>query len=52
MYTFPDGAKYVGEWEDDLRNGYGTLILPNGDKFKMFYKNDERTSLNLDLLET
>jgi hypothetical protein len=29
-YTFPDGAKYVGEWQDNSFNGQGTLVSPNG----------------------
>lgn len=28
--TYPNGAKYAGEWKDDKRNGQGTMAYPNG----------------------
>jgi hypothetical protein len=31
--TWPDGARYVGEFRGDLRNGQGTYVLPNGDRY-------------------
>ena len=27
-YTWPDGKKYVGEWENDEFHGQGTFIFP------------------------
>ena len=41
IYTFPDGAKYVGEWKDGKQNGQGTLILPDGDKHVGLWKDGE-----------
>tara|TARA_B100001142_G_scaffold296659_1_gene318503 strand:- start:113 stop:544 length:432 start_codon:yes stop_codon:yes gene_type:complete len=32
-YTFTDGEKYVGEWQDDKRHGQGTYTFANGDKY-------------------
>lgn len=31
--TYSDGAKYVGEFRDDKRNGQGTLTAPDGTKY-------------------
>ena len=31
--TWPDGARYVGEFRGDIRNGQGTYVLPNGDRY-------------------
>jgi hypothetical protein len=31
--TWPDGAKYVGEWVDDKRSGQGTFTWPDGSKY-------------------
>ena len=41
-YTFPDGAKYVGEWRDDKYHGQGTYTYPNGQKYVGEYKDDKR----------
>ena len=32
-YTWPWGAKYVGEWQDGKRNGQGTETFADGDKY-------------------
>ena len=29
-YTWADGNKYVGEYREDLKNGVGTMVSPNG----------------------
>ena len=31
--TYPDGAKYVGEFKNFKPNGYGTFVWTNGDKY-------------------
>ena len=32
-YTFADGEKYVGEFQDDKKHGQGTYTYANGDKY-------------------
>lgn len=34
-----DGSLYDGEWDDDLRAGYGVNTYPSGDVYKGEYKN-------------
>ena len=53
-YTFPDGAKYVGEWKDNKPNGQGTFTdsdsnqsmktftYPDGAKYVGEYKDNKR----------
>ena len=41
-FTRGDGAKYVGEFKDDLFYGQGTLTLPNGDKYVGEWKDDKK----------
>ena len=36
--TFPDGRKYVGEWKNGKKNGYGTFTFPSGYKYVGEYK--------------
>ena len=31
-YTFPDGAKYVGQYKNNKREGQGTATFPDGKK--------------------
>jgi hypothetical protein len=31
VYTFTSGAKYEGEWKQDLKHGKGIYTFPNGD---------------------
>jgi len=38
-YTFPDGAKYAGEFWNGTLNGQGTLTLSNGNKYMGAFKN-------------
>ena len=33
MMVFADGARYEGEWEQDKRDGYGTMYFQSGDGF-------------------
>jgi hypothetical protein len=28
--TFPDGRKYVGEWQNDIPHGQGRMTYPDG----------------------
>ena len=30
--TFSDGAKYLGQWKEDIFHGVGTMIFPDGAK--------------------
>ncbi|MDP7647112.1 MAG: SHOCT domain-containing protein, partial [Candidatus Woesearchaeota archaeon] len=41
-FTYADGAKYVGEFEDDKKHGQGTFTLANGDKYIGGWKDDKR----------
>ena len=40
-YTFTDGEKYVGEWQDDKRHGQGTYTFANGTIERGYYMNNE-----------
>ena len=40
--TFPNGNRYLGEWKDGLRHGYGTYTWPNGSKYIGEFKDDKR----------
>ena len=40
-YTFADGEKYVGEWQDDKRHGQGTYTFANGTIERGYYMNNE-----------
>jgi hypothetical protein len=39
-YTWADGNKYVGKWQDGRRNGQGTLTYANGNKYVGEYRED------------
>ena len=39
--TWPDGAKYTGEWENGERNGHGTMTYENGDKYEGEWKSGQ-----------
>ena len=41
-YTFTDGEKYVGEWQDDKRHGQGTYTFASGDKYVGKWKDDKK----------
>ena len=42
IYTFPSGAKYVGEYKDGKRNGQGTRTSPDGEKYVGEWKDNKR----------
>ncbi len=33
-FSFPDGKKYVGNYQSDYKNGYGEFTWPNGNCYK------------------
>jgi len=38
-YLYKDcNSKYSGDWERNLRNGYGKFFFDNGDVFEGFWK--------------
>ena len=41
-YTFPSGAKYVGEWRDIRFHGQGTYTFDTGDKYVGDFKDGKR----------
>ena len=40
IYLWPDGTLYDGGWQDNKRNGEGTLTLPAGIKYVGAFKDD------------
>jgi hypothetical protein len=40
-YTYPDGAKYDGEWKDNKRHGHGVWMRPDGTKYVGEWVNDQ-----------
>jgi len=36
------GAKYVGEFKNDVRNGYGTYYYPDGTRYEGDWENNDR----------
>ena len=45
-YTWANGNKYVGEWQNNKRNGQGTYTWANGDKY-YGNQNDKRMAKEL-----
>ena len=41
-YTWENGNKYVGEWQNDKRNGQGNNTWANGEKYVGEWQNDKR----------
>ena len=41
-YICGQGDKYIGEWQDDKKNGQGTYTWADGDKYVGEYKNDKQ----------
>ena len=41
-FTWADGAKFVGEWQDDNRHGQGTLTWADGNKYVGEFKDGKR----------
>lgn len=42
-YTWDDGTKYVGDWQDATFNGQGTLTYSNGDRYVGEWRNGKKT---------
>ena len=40
-FTYADGGKYIGEWENNKRHGKGTYLHANGDKYIGEHKDDK-----------
>ena len=36
------GAKYEGQWKDDLQDGYGIETWPDGSKYEGYYKQGKK----------
>jgi hypothetical protein len=41
-YTWPDGSRYVGEWENGSMHGQGTQTFAGGGKYVGEFKNNKR----------
>jgi hypothetical protein len=39
VYIYVDGEKYDGEWDNDLRNGWGEAFYTNNSQYKGYWKN-------------
>jgi len=39
---YKSGAKYVGEWDDGKRSGFGLLLYSTGNFYLGFWKNDKK----------
>jgi hypothetical protein len=46
IYTFPDGSKYDGDWEDNKKHGKGIFTWFDGSKYEGYYKNDKKQIAN------
>ncbi len=42
-WRYPDGGKYVGLWQNGMRDGQGTDYFANGDKYVGQFVNDTRS---------
>ena len=42
IYTFDDGAKYVGEWKGDKKHGQGTYTWPSGSSYVGEWKDGKK----------
>jgi len=42
VYTYPDGSKYIGNFQQDKRHGEGVFIDANGVKFNEEWRKGER----------
>ena len=40
-FTFANGAKYVGEWKENMMHGQGTYTFAEGDKYVGDWKEDK-----------
>ena len=41
-HFYPDGARYEGEWADNMRSGWGTMFYSNGDRYEGEWQVDVR----------
>ena len=46
-YVHINGARYEGEWKDDLQNGYGVETWADGSKYEGLYKNGKKNGKGL-----
>ena len=42
IYTYDDGAKYVGEWKGDKKHGQGTYTWPSGSSYVGEWKDGKK----------
>ncbi len=40
VFNWPDGRKYIGHYQNDLRTGYGEMQHPSGNVFKGEWRRD------------
>ena len=40
VYIHSGGARYEGQWKNDLQNGYGKEDWPDGAKYEVIIKNN------------
>lgn len=37
VYTHSGGARYEGQWKNDLQNGFGKEEWPDGAKYEVYF---------------
>lgn len=42
IFSWGDGRKYIGEYENDKKNGYGEFYWPDGKVFKGKWRNGKQ----------
>lgn len=41
-FSAASGAKYEGQWRDNIQEGYGIEIWPDGARYEGYYKNGKK----------
>ena len=44
--TWPGGDKYIGDWEDDTRHGFGLYLYHSGNRYKGQYVGGQKVRRN------
>jgi len=47
IYTYSNGNKYAGEWQEGKQHGQGTLTYSNGNKYVGAYKDGKKNGLGI-----
>ena len=44
--TWPSGDKYIGDWEQDNRQGFGLYLFASGNRYKGSYVRNKKQELD------